>query len=65
MPRSARSNSWARKAILYGHFADGTPLTVHNPGQTPACRPAAAVTLTANAEAIHLFDTETTRSLRM
>jgi multiple sugar transport system ATP-binding protein len=26
------------ESYLYGHFADGTPLTVHNPGQTPAAR---------------------------
>jgi uncharacterized cupin superfamily protein len=37
---------------------------VHNPGQT-RLQPGDRVTLTANSDAIHLFDTETTRSLRM
>jgi uncharacterized cupin superfamily protein len=37
---------------------------VHNPGQT-RLQPGEGVTLTANSDAIHLFDTETTRTLRM
>jgi multiple sugar transport system ATP-binding protein len=52
------------ESYLYGHFADGTALTVHNPGQT-RLQPGERVTLTANSEAIHLFDTEGGRSLRM
>jgi hypothetical protein len=30
------------ESYLYGHFADGTPLTVHNPGQTRTSSPANA-----------------------
>jgi hypothetical protein len=30
------------ESYLYGHFADGTPLTVHNPGQTRTCSRASA-----------------------
>jgi multiple sugar transport system ATP-binding protein len=52
------------ESYLYGHFADGTPLTVHNPGQTNL-QPGERVTLTENPAALHLFDTETTRTLRM
>jgi multiple sugar transport system ATP-binding protein len=52
------------ESYLYGHFADGTPLTVHNPGQTNL-QPGERVTLTENPARIHLFDTETTRTLRM
>jgi hypothetical protein len=37
---------------------------VHNPGQT-SLQPGEGVRLTANSDAIHLFDTESTRSLRM
>lgn len=51
-------------SYLYGRFPDTTPVTVHNPGQTTV-RPGDRVALTANARAIHLFDTATGRSLRM
>ncbi|MGP1357926.1 ABC transporter ATP-binding protein [Roseicyclus sp.] len=50
-------------SYLYGKFRDGTPVTVHNPGQTRV-RPGDSVTLTVEG-AIHLFDTGTGRTLRM
>lgn len=51
------------ESYLYGAFANGTPVTVHNAGQT---RIAAGdrIALTANPAAFHLFDTETTQTLR-
>ncbi|MCU4653587.1 sn-glycerol-3-phosphate ABC transporter ATP-binding protein UgpC [Roseibacterium sp. SDUM158016] len=51
-------------SYLYGAFQDGTPVTVHNPGQTRV-QPGERVALTANSGAIHLFDTGTGRTLRM
>jgi multiple sugar transport system ATP-binding protein len=51
-------------SYLYGAFPDGTPVTVHNPGQTEV-RPGDKVTLSAHQAALHLFDTHTERSLRM
>ncbi|MDG4647616.1 sn-glycerol-3-phosphate ABC transporter ATP-binding protein UgpC [Roseibacterium sp. SDUM158017] len=51
-------------SYLYGAFGDGTPVTVHNPGQTRV-RPGERVALTANSDAIHLFDTDSGRTLRM
>jgi multiple sugar transport system ATP-binding protein len=51
-------------SYLYGAFPDGTPVTVHNPGQTTVS-PGDKVALTASRTAIHLFDTDTERSLRM
>jgi multiple sugar transport system ATP-binding protein len=51
-------------SYLYGAFPNGTPVTVHNPGQTTV-EPGDRVTLTANPAAIHLFDTDSERSLRM
>ena len=51
-------------SYLYGHFPGGAPVTVHNPGQTNV-KPGDRVTLRANSDAIHLFDTDSGRSLRM
>jgi multiple sugar transport system ATP-binding protein len=50
-------------SYLYGRFQDGTPVTVHNPGQTRV-QPGDSVTLTVEG-AIHLFDTDGGRTLRM
>jgi multiple sugar transport system ATP-binding protein len=50
-------------SYLYGSFQNGTPVTVHNPGQT-AVRPGDKVALTANSDAIHLFDSDSGRTLR-
>ncbi|MCJ7874609.1 sn-glycerol-3-phosphate ABC transporter ATP-binding protein UgpC [Marinovum sp. 2_MG-2023] len=50
-------------SYLYGALADGTRLTVHNPGQTRV-RQGDKVALNFAAEAVHLFDTESTLTLR-
>lgn len=50
-------------SYLYGQLADGTRLTVHNPGQTKV-RAGDAVALGFAAGAVHLFDTGTGLSLR-
>ncbi len=50
-------------SYLYGKFQNGTPVTVHNPGQT-AVRSGDNVALTANADAIQLFDSDSGRTLR-
>ncbi|MEL7344562.1 MAG: TOBE domain-containing protein, partial [Pseudomonadota bacterium] len=50
-------------SYLYGALSDGTRLTVHNPGQT-LVREGERVPLSFGADAVHLFDTQTTLSLR-
>ena len=50
-------------SYLYGALADGTRLTVHNPGQTRV-QAGERVTLGARPDTFHLFDTGTTRTLR-
>lgn len=50
-------------SYLYGALSDGTRLTVHNPGQT-VVREGDKVPLNFAAEAVHLFDTESTLTLR-
>ena len=51
------------ESYLYGAFADGTKVTVHNPGQTGVA-PGDQVTLTATG-AMHLFDTVSGQTLRV
>ena len=50
-------------SYLYGAFADGTRVTVHNPGQTRIA-PGDRIRLSANAGEMHLFDSASGRSLR-
>ena len=50
-------------SYLYGALSDGTRLTVHNPGQTKVAA-GENVTLGSDPSNYHLFDTETTLSLR-
>ncbi|MEM1287827.1 MAG: sn-glycerol-3-phosphate ABC transporter ATP-binding protein UgpC [Pseudomonadota bacterium] len=50
-------------SYLYGALADGTKLTVHNPGQTKV-QAGEKVSLGANADTFHLFDTHSTQTLR-
>lgn len=51
------------ESYLYGSFSDGTPVTVHNAGQTQIAA-GDKIMLRANESALHLFDTGTTLSLR-
>ncbi|GAB5509767.1 MAG: sn-glycerol-3-phosphate ABC transporter ATP-binding protein UgpC [Hyphomicrobiales bacterium] len=50
-------------SYLYGALRDGTRLTVHNPGQTKVAA-GDKVALAADPSTFHLFDTETTLTLR-
>jgi multiple sugar transport system ATP-binding protein len=50
-------------SYLYGQLADGTRLTVHNPGQTQV-QAGENVALSFAPDAVHLFDTDTTLTLR-
>ena len=50
-------------SYLYGQLADGTRLTVHNPGQTRVVA-GERVALSFAPDAVHLFDTETGLTLR-
>ncbi|MBC6436604.1 MAG: sn-glycerol-3-phosphate ABC transporter ATP-binding protein UgpC [Rhodobacteraceae bacterium] len=50
-------------SYLYGALADGTRLTVHNPGQTRVCA-GDNVAMHFAPEAVHLFDTKSGLTLR-
>ena len=51
-------------SYLYGSLADGTRVTVHNPGQTSVAG-GDRIALGYLAPSVHLFDTETGLTLRM
>ncbi|MBF9030577.1 sn-glycerol-3-phosphate ABC transporter ATP-binding protein UgpC [Rhodobacterales bacterium HKCCE3408] len=51
------------ESYLYGELADGTRLTVHNPGQTRV-QAGERVALSYQPHAVHLFDNDSTLSLR-
>lgn len=51
-------------SYLYGALADGTRVTVHNPGQTSVAA-GERVALGYFSPAVHLFDTETGLTLRV
>ncbi|MEL6531548.1 MAG: sn-glycerol-3-phosphate ABC transporter ATP-binding protein UgpC [Pseudomonadota bacterium] len=50
-------------SYLYGHLGDETRLTVHNPGQTNI-HAGERISLGFSADQVHLFDSQTTLSLR-
>ena len=52
-----------QESYLYGALPDGTPITVHSPGQTPV-QAGETVPLAADAQAFHLFDRDSGGSLR-
>lgn len=52
------------ESYIYGHLTDATPITLHSPGQTQV-NMEETIQIGPINDQLHLFDTETGRTLRM